>query len=128
MASTLSPGPEIKVPAWLSVKEAEELKLKKQRQYYAGFDADSSADCLLSWRYSYLETRSEYVMAGLPVRETFPVTPTVGEVVKFTPILVANYGAGASMPQKEVSAKVISVEESGTTKFDYKVVLEIIYQ
>lgn len=93
-----------------------------------GFEADTSADCLLSWVYGQPTNEKAIVVAGLPVRQKFDALPAVGDVLTFTPILVALYGAGKEIPQEPRTAKVVSIVPAYSNRFDYTVTLEVLYE
>lgn len=114
-------------PSHLPRKEREEIALNRAQHYYAGFEANTSVDCLLSWRYGAPGNEKAIAYAGLPVRQTFPTLPVVGDVLTFTPVLVALYGAGREESQPARTAKVLAVEPGHSNRFDYTILLEVLY-
>jgi hypothetical protein len=115
-------------PSYLPLKEQEEIRTKRAAKFYAGFEADPSADCILSWLYGPSSEPKASVPAGLPVRHTFDVKPAIGDIVTFTPILTALYGAGRETSQEPQSGKVVSIKPSSSNRFDYTVTLEHVYE
>ena len=84
--------------------------------------------CLLSWRYTYQDNQSQYVIAGLPIKQNFEKLPEIGEVLSFTPTVTALYGAGESIKLAPITAKVSSIEPSNCKAFDHTIVLEVQYE
>lgn len=92
-------------------------------------DKITNVICLLSWRYGTgKDPDHEIVMAGLPVKQTLPTLPAIGDVLNFTPVLTALYGQGAETSQPSVSAKVLSVDKGLSSRIDYSMVLEVVYE
>lgn len=92
-------------------------------------------DWMLSYRYSYPlsvkegeMSRSDYVVAGLPVRHSFSSVPQLEETIELTPVLVSNFGSGKERVRSPYKARVIGISPIVHPKVSGTLTLELTYE